>query len=1449
MAGGELEWHPAGRNRQLEWPEETGGWSEDRLWLLDALRHWAWHRDHGFEGRRMRNKELAAWCGVSASTITSWIRNGGVAPRGRGLDFCQVAQERSGCSPDCASGFGDRDVLAERYAKAAEDFAAAKDQARHRTSRPRPWPAAHGRPLKDVAGKLAALKRAHDGVLRVLGTVTVSPFGSGLDKVTLEQVRVERVAEKEVIRHVDRQLDGKAPGQAAALLGEPGVGKSCSLWGVHKALAKRPGLRVVVLSATSLLAGAGREPDLRPHELPRLLEAHAGEPAGAPGTRGRAAASGRPRIVLLLDTADLLLHETETARDFTELITVLRSRNIAVALACRSGEAGLLKRNRDAEEGEGAYTSLLSNIPLGLYGTGKDDRRERGWTPDSELGRAIAAHGRAYAPSRRDEDGSRPRMEQALAEAAARGLPLSRLVRHPLHLRMIFDLYSPHGPEVAELDAAGLFHDYWERRVERDLRDAVTDLDAVAPEEARRLGRAAAELGLATLFRGTTELHREHARDLLASRCGVPSGTAARWTGLLVRRGVLSEGLAGRVRFHHQVIGEYAAGRGLADAPAGLAAAARRIVRHPQDLYLAEAARHAFHHTDRSRAHESRRWYPHLAKVARAAAPVARDTYLRVFAGLRHAPLDAVADAVAVVREPETGTLHAEQYMDALGGVVRPAEDIWPTVLRAVWDTGGAPLRPLVVRTLTALVEQQRGVVVPFLYGLDAGELARHAPAPHLTALMCQAHAYDTEPATDDARTPSDDVNGADRADGTGSTARTAVAVMREMLDEVFVQRGAPLERALAALAGLAARRPDRYGELCRGLPRRMSAADRISKDVDTVIASAAACWAAVHRHERTADTLRTVRERLTGPADGPPDGELHVVLHGAASKLCHPDARTDTALLRSALDDAAAAAATDGTRKAVARYFLRPLLLAGETPAGRAARAWCRDRTGHEAVRQEPRPPGTALALTALGVLGGRRLPGAVVAACLPDDPRSARPRTDTLLPWTTAPWDTDLTVAAAAGGHHLAVRALDLLAGGTAPAPEAPGTEGAEGAGEIEGAAEDTKNTGETGEAAAKGRSRRRGKQPRKRLAPPREEVVARVPEAPGLLLPWLLRDAEERGNADAVVGFVRASERRLPTEHPEHLRALAAHLAKRDDHRAAAAAHRLTARMISHGMVPLGSPGDLVRQVESLNTSTTAQTELLQAVAQALAAGPAPWDLPRAREVLTPCLDGLVDRAAELSAGVGRPGQEGVMLAGEAAQLLRVRLAVLDARGKVAAGAGDLGPVLEEVEALVFLPPDLCLPSGHSLAQPGNVWPRRFDTVPRLCVDLHEAGHRKDAERLLERAVTVATARSGASARWRNAGWNPWRPYLRLLVAERSRLYDLLVGYGPRDHQLTRHLLEVAGQAVTDISDELHRLLADPAWPAELHDAARRTASWAGRDGANLRWETLYEDITAS
>ncbi|MGW6967757.1 hypothetical protein ACWGET_27335 [Streptomyces zaomyceticus] len=1445
MAGEEERWHPAGQGRRVRWPESTEGWSEDRLWVLGAVRHWMLSVAHGFEGRRMRTGELARWCELkSAGTITTWIGKGGVWGAS-GLRYCEEARSRTDCSPECDSGYGDLAELRRRYAGALRGSDEQRKAARLQSLRRTKIPAGYVLSAKEVDRGLPALVQAQEGALRSLEAVTVNDSASGVDRVTLAEVRVERAAEAQVLKHIRRQLAGTAPGQAAALVGEPGVGKSCSLWGVHRALAGQNDICLVLLSATSLLDGGGRAADLRTRELPGLLEAYRRRTAqGATTTR---------RIVLLLDTADLLLHRPETVNDFVELLTVLRSRQTAVALACRAGEAGLLKERRDAERESGAYTSILADIRLGLYDDGPAADHRNGWAPGSELARAIDSYAGAYAPSRNDHDGSLPEMRQALADAAARGLPLGTLIRHPLHLRMVFDLYAPHGPSGGNLDVAGLFRDHWRWRVDHDTRHAVAPPGTDPEDQAEPLGPAAAELGLATLREGTIELRRDTSRDLVASRLAVSETRAARWIGLLLRRGVLSEPFAGRLRFHHQAIGEYAAGRGLAEAPRGLEAAVGRIAEHAQDLYLAEVARHAFHHCDRAQPHRSSRWYSLLAPLAKASSPVARETFVHILAGLRNAPTGALADIAPLIEEPDNGRVFAERYLKVLNATHEPAEGIWPPLLRTIWEAADGPGRREVLHTLTVRIRQQRSVAAAVLCALPAEELPRHALAPHLTILMRHLH-EEGEAAPHAPGSGRRQRDPWDRRHGRGGRRHTAVTLMDDMLDAASGQRGAPLEHALATLADLASEWPDAYGDLCRDLPNRLAGVPgKVPKDIDKIIAKAATCWAAAQAHERSAETFHALRACLDELARGDlPVARHHVVLHGVATTLCHPRIRVAPSTLRGELEVAAASAPNDNTRKAIARYLLRPLLMAGDTTAGRTTREWCRARTTLDRARRDPQPPATTLALTALGVVGAQRLPAEVIAASLPDDARSVTPRAATLRPWITAPWDVDLTVAAAAGGHHLATHALEHLIGfvpekgGTPPETPAPHESEDGSMDDAPGAGTDDEDTAAAPAEKAIGKRRRRGSQLRKRLPAPREEAIARVSEAPALLLPWLLHDAQRRKDTDALIGFARAGERSLPDDQAEQLHRMATYLRGRTDQQSRAAAHRLTARMISRGLTPPGSSHSVKEQLEALRTSAVAQTELLEAVTQALTGDPLLWDLSTARTILTPVLDELVERASTMAATIARPqqGQEAYMRSGNAAHLLRVRLAVLDARAKLASGAVDIG--LKDLHALAFERGGLCVPAGHGLARPGNVWPHRFETMPRLCIDLHEAGRPHDAEHLLELAVTAATAESGPSARWRSLAWNPWRPYLRLLVGERAHLYDLLIGYGPRDHQLARHLLEVAGQTMSNISEELHRLLADPAWPAELRDAARRTASWAGRDGANLSWESIYEDI---
>lgn len=279
----------------MRWPESTEGWREDRLWALDAVRHWMLSVAHGFEGRRMRTGELARWCELkSAGTLTTWMGKGGVWGAS-GLRYCEEARSRTDCSPECDSGHGDLAELRRRYAGALRGSDEQRKAAQLQSLRLTKIPTGYVLTPKEVDRRLPALVQAQDGALRSLDAVTVNDSESGVDRLTLAEVRVERGAEAQVLKHIRRRLAGAAQGQAAALVGGPGVGKSCSLWGVHRALAGQNDICLVLLSATSLLdGGVERRTSVRAN-CPHCWRRTAGGPHRAPPPRaGSSCSSTRP---------------------------------------------------------------------------------------------------------------------------------------------------------------------------------------------------------------------------------------------------------------------------------------------------------------------------------------------------------------------------------------------------------------------------------------------------------------------------------------------------------------------------------------------------------------------------------------------------------------------------------------------------------------------------------------------------------------------------------------------------------------------------------------------------------------------------------------------------------------------------------------------------------------------------------------------------------------------------------------------------------------------------------------------------------------------------------------------------------------------------------------------------------------------------------------------------
>jgi hypothetical protein len=146
---------------------------------------------------------------------------------------------------------------------------------------------------RDAAPALAALRAVSDKAVREIAYV-LPPMPGHTAGVRLgDELYVRRRIDSAVLRDVRARLSavasrsGERP-KAAAIVGDPGYGKSCLLWWLHRKLGADA--EVFLVPATALTA---REP--AGLSLARLL-------AGL-----EEAASSGP-AVLLLDTADVLLH-------------------------------------------------------------------------------------------------------------------------------------------------------------------------------------------------------------------------------------------------------------------------------------------------------------------------------------------------------------------------------------------------------------------------------------------------------------------------------------------------------------------------------------------------------------------------------------------------------------------------------------------------------------------------------------------------------------------------------------------------------------------------------------------------------------------------------------------------------------------------------------------------------------------------------------------------------------------------------------------------------------------------------------------------------------------------------------------------------------------------------------------------------------------------------------
>jgi len=337
--------------------------------------------------------------------------------------------------------------------------------------------------------------------------------------------------------------------QDILIVGEAGHGKSSLLWWLCGSLAAIPDMTPILVSATWMVPPVARAPG-------SLLES---DTISTVVTELKAAGQ---TPILLLDTADLLLHDEASREVVRDCLEVARTAGVRVALTCRPVEAKLLR------------TEALVSVFLGAY-------------TKAEVALAVSSLANFFCPGAAT-DVQLDRIDQAIA----RGLPVTEVVTSPLLLRVLFELRSPAFPALQELDVTSLYEEYWHRRVTADVRDELSERGNRSDGD---LSVCAGLAGVVLLGLGSPEtameiLARQAQAVANAWAAATPTAVTPGAVGdlpALVRRGVLLAGPLGTVRFFHQTFFEYAAAQGLIRRDdIGAVSRLLGIVLHaPEDLF------------------------------------------------------------------------------------------------------------------------------------------------------------------------------------------------------------------------------------------------------------------------------------------------------------------------------------------------------------------------------------------------------------------------------------------------------------------------------------------------------------------------------------------------------------------------------------------------------------------------------------------------------------------------------------------------------------------------------------------------------------------------------------------------------------------------------------------------------------------------------------------------
>ncbi|MGC0370226.1 NACHT domain-containing protein [Microbacterium sp. SLBN-111] len=357
-----------------------------------------------------------------------------------------------------------------------------------------------------------------------LGRRLVGDLPGGLDP---RDLYIERECETELV-----ELMRGAPHRLVALSGEAGTGKSSILWSLRRKLADA-GLTPLLISATWMTPGGAD----------RLLEV---EDVVQHALQIRAA---NMTPVVLLDTADLLLHTEGLIYRTTDLLQQLSGLRIRAILTVRP---------REREQLRGVFERKLGDYTA------------------PELDNAVRVLMRRYFPKLSVEVG-----RDLVRRVETRGLPMTAVLRSPIQLRMLFNTSGGRFPGV-DYDVTALYERYWATRIVRDDRGERVPI-------AQDLSPTAGRLGI-LMVADATPVVRDRRVSVMLDAVSYPSPLRDGAAGMddLARRGVLRRGEE-TWEFAHQTLFEFIAARALvtrnADAAASMLLA--HVLAHPYDLFTA----------------------------------------------------------------------------------------------------------------------------------------------------------------------------------------------------------------------------------------------------------------------------------------------------------------------------------------------------------------------------------------------------------------------------------------------------------------------------------------------------------------------------------------------------------------------------------------------------------------------------------------------------------------------------------------------------------------------------------------------------------------------------------------------------------------------------------------------------------------------------------------------